>query len=47
MKRITKFIEEELGLKVRETKSKVSEPKDIKFLGFGFYSILYKVFAIK
>ena len=37
MERITKFIEEELGLKVNATKSKVSEPKDIKFLGFGFY----------
>ena len=37
MERITKFIEEELGLKVNATKSKVSEPKDIKFLGFAFY----------
>ena len=36
MERITKFIEEELGLKVNATKSKVSEPKDIKFLGFAF-----------
>ena len=37
MERITKHIEVELGLKVNATKSKVSEPKDIKFLGFGFY----------
>lgn len=37
MERITKFIEEELGLKVNATKSKVSEPKDIKFLGFAFF----------
>ena len=37
MECITKFIEEELGLKVNATKSKVSEPKDIKFLGFAFY----------
>lgn len=37
MERITKFIEEELSLSVNITKSKVSRPEDIKFLGFGFY----------
>ena len=37
MQSITKFIEKKLGLKVNATKSKVARPKDIKFLGFGFY----------
>lgn len=37
MKRITKFIEEELSLSVNVSKSKISKPEDIKFLGFGFY----------
>lgn len=34
---VTKFIEKKLGLKVNMTKSKVSKPNDIKYLGFGFY----------
>ena len=38
MKNVTKFIEGKLGLKVNLSKSKVARPKDIKFLGFGFYS---------
>ena len=37
METITKFIEKKLGLKVNATKSKVARPKDIKYLGFGFY----------
>lgn len=37
MKSITKFIEEKLGLLVNVTKSKVRRPRDMKFLGFGFY----------
>jgi retron-type reverse transcriptase len=37
MKRITKFIEEELSLSVSATKSRISRPEEIKFLGFGFY----------
>lgn len=37
MKRITKFIEEELSLSVNVTKSRVTKPENIKFLGFGFY----------
>ena len=34
---ITKFLEENLGLKVNVTKSKVDRPNGIKYLGFGFY----------
>jgi group II intron reverse transcriptase/maturase len=34
---ITKFIENKLGLLVNAEKSKISRPKDTKFLGFGFY----------
>lgn len=34
---ITKFIEKKLGLKVNATKSKVARPREIKYLGFGFY----------
>ena len=37
MKNVTKFIEKKLGLKVNMTKSKVSKPNDIKYLGFGFF----------
>ena len=37
METITKFIEKKLGLKVNATKSKVAKPKDIKYLGYGFY----------
>ena len=37
MESITKFIEKKLGLKVNATKSKVARPRNIKYLGFGFY----------
>lgn len=37
MKTIVRFIEEKLGLKVNVEKSKVARPKDLKFLGFGYY----------
>ena len=37
MESVTKYIEKKLGLKVNATKSKVSKPTDIKYLGFGFY----------
>lgn len=37
MKNVSKFIEKKLELKVNMTKSKVSKPNNIKYLGFGFY----------
>ena len=37
MESIVKFIEKKLGLIVNVEKSKISRPKDLKFLGFGFY----------
>lgn len=37
MKSISKYIHEKLGLKVNATKSKVTKPKGLKYLGFGFY----------
>lgn len=37
MQSITKFIEKKLGLKVNIDKSKVSKPRGIKYLGYGFY----------
>ena len=37
MKNVSIFIESTLGLKVNMTKSKVSKPNDIKYLGFGFF----------
>jgi RNA-directed DNA polymerase len=37
MTSISKFIEEELQLKVNQTKSAVGSPKQRKFLGFSFY----------
>lgn len=48
MKNVTKFLQEELRLKVNVSKSKVRRPNDpdTKFLGFGFYkdssAYLYK-----
>lgn len=42
MERITRFIEKELSLSVNMTKSKISKPEDIKFLGFGFYFDKYQ-----
>lgn len=37
MANVSKYIEKKLGLKVNMTKSKVSKPNEIKYLGFGFY----------
>ena len=37
MKSVTRFLEQKLGLKVNASKSKVGRPKDIKYLGFGYY----------
>ena len=37
MKSVTRFLELKLGLKVNVSKSKVGRPKDIKYLGFGYY----------
>jgi len=37
MKSITAWIERKLSLKVNATKTKVVRPKDLKYLGFGFY----------
>lgn len=37
MKNVSIFIESKLGLKVNMTKSKVSKPNDIKYLGLGFF----------
>lgn len=41
MKNVSRFIENKLGLKVNMTKSKVSKPNEIKYLGFGFYKERY------
>lgn len=37
MANVSKFIENKLGLKVNMTKSKISNPNEIRYLGFGFY----------
>ena len=37
MHTITKWIEQKLGLKVNTTKTHVSRPSKLKYLGFGFY----------
>ena len=37
MESVTTFITKKLGLKVNVEKSKVARPKQIKYLGFGFY----------
>ncbi|MBS4211320.1 group II intron reverse transcriptase/maturase [Neobacillus rhizophilus] len=37
MKSIVRFIEGKLGLIVNAEKSKISRPKELKFLGFGYY----------
>ena len=37
MHSITKWIEKELGLKVNATKTKVTPPSKLKYLGFGFW----------
>ncbi|WP_391560709.1 group II intron reverse transcriptase/maturase [Robertmurraya sp.] len=48
MKSIVRFIEEKLGLVVNVEKSKISRPRDLKFLGFGyFYDIKNKRYQVK
>ncbi len=37
MNTITKWIEKKLGLKVNATKTKVTKPRNLKYLGFGFW----------
>ena len=37
MHTVTRFIEKKLGLKVNATKSKVTRPTKLKYLGFGFW----------
>src|SRR5699024_4581436 len=39
MRSVTRYIEQDLGLKVNATKSKVTKPEnpEMKYLGFGFY----------
>lgn len=37
MESIVRFIEKKLGLIVNVEKSKISRPKELKFLGFGYY----------
>lgn len=37
MHTITKWIERKLGLKVNVTKTKVTKPNELKYLGFGFW----------
>ncbi len=37
MESVVKFIEKKLGLIVNAEKSKIACPKDLKFLGFGYY----------
>ncbi len=38
MQTVTRYIENKLGLIVNVEKSKVARPRDIKYLGFGFYN---------
>ena len=47
METITKFIEKKLGLKVNVSKSKIARPKDIKYLGLGFYQNENEIFRPK
>ena len=37
MHSITEWIEKKLGLKVNATKTKITRPNELKYLGFGFY----------
>ena len=37
MTSVTKYIEENLWLKVNASKSKIETPKELKYLGYGFY----------
>lgn len=41
MHTVTSWIERKLSLKVNATKSKVTKPTRLKYLGFGFVKILY------
>lgn len=48
MKSITTFIEKKLGLIVNVEKSQIAKPRDIKFLGFGyFYNTKEKKYQVK
>jgi RNA-directed DNA polymerase len=48
MRTIVKFIEVKLGLIVNKEKSKISRPKELKFLGFGyFYNTKSKRYRVK
>ena len=37
MHSVTSYIERKLGLKVNATKTKITTPGNLKYLGFGFY----------
>ena len=37
MPSVSRFIEKRLGLKVNMTKTKISRPRELKYLGFGFW----------
>ncbi|MGE7954978.1 group II intron reverse transcriptase/maturase [Lysinibacillus xylanilyticus] len=48
MESIVRFIEKKLGLIVNAQKSKIARPKDLKFLGFGYYyDIKNKKYQVK
>ncbi|MDS4356912.1 reverse transcriptase domain-containing protein, partial [Streptococcus pneumoniae] len=34
---VNRFIEKRLGLKVNMTKTKITRPRELKYLGFGFW----------
>ncbi|MBF9637146.1 group II intron reverse transcriptase/maturase, partial [Streptococcus pseudopneumoniae] len=34
---VSRFIEKRLGLKVNMTKTKITRPRELKYLGFGFW----------
>ena len=38
MQSVTRYIENKLGLIINAEKSKVARPRNIKYLGFGFYN---------
>lgn len=48
MESVVKFIEKKLGLIVNAEKSKIARPKDLKFLGFGYYyDSKYKKYQVR
>lgn len=48
MKTIVSFIEGKLGLTVNAEKSRITRPKDLKFLGFGYYyDFRHKQYQVK